>query len=98
SGMARNGETFYTSNLPGGGTDGLWAIDTGTNTLIGEAVDTPFAAPHNIVLPPNGQKLYLTHSSATSNRVTIYRLEGRIPVFHKELTVGLNPFGIVYAP
>ncbi|HXG68776.1 MAG TPA: hypothetical protein VNO70_27005 [Blastocatellia bacterium] len=98
AGMARHGRTFYTTNLPGGGTDGLFAIDTHTNTVIGEAVDTPFAAPHNIALTPNSRKLYLTHSSATSDKVTVYNLEARLPAFHKEVTVGLNPFGIAYVP
>jgi YVTN family beta-propeller protein len=98
AGMARNGHTFYTSNFPGGGSNALYAIDTDTNTLVGEAVDTPFATPHNIVLTPSGRFLYLTHSSATSNKVTIYKIAGRIPVYYKEVTVGFNPFGIAYAP
>lgn len=98
AGMSRNGETFYTTNLPGGGNDGLWAIDTQSNAAIATPVDTPFASPHNIALTPNGRKLYLTHSSATSNKVTVYKLVDRIPVFHKELTVGLNPFGITHVP
>lgn len=98
AGMAQNGKTFYTTNLPGGGSDALWAIDTDTNTVICEAVGTPFAAPHNIALTPNGRKLYLTHSIATSNKVTIYKLVNRVPVYYKEVSVGLNPFGIVHVP
>jgi DNA-binding beta-propeller fold protein YncE len=98
AGMARSGATFYTTNLPGGGIDGIWTIDTRTNSVVTDPLDTPFAAPHNIALTPDGSKLYLTHSAATLNKVTIYRLEERIPVFHKEVTVGFNPFGIAYIP
>jgi DNA-binding beta-propeller fold protein YncE len=72
TGMLPLGRVFYTTNLPGGGTDGLYAINTRTNTIIG-STDTPYAVPHNVVVTLNG-KLFLTHSGATSDRVTIYRV------------------------
>lgn len=99
AGMARNGKRFYTTNLPGGGIDGLFAIDTDTNTIIG-VTDTPFAVPHNIALTPNSKKLYVTHSGATSNKVTIYTVSNRnpVPVLSGEVTVGFNPFGLAYVP
>jgi len=100
AGMPRNGQTFYTTNLPGGGVEGLFAIDTRSNAVIGEAVDTPFPVPHNIALTPNGRKLYVTHSGATADKVTIYtvsKLDG-LPVFSGEATVGLNPFGLAFVP
>jgi hypothetical protein len=108
AGMASDGETFYTTNFPGGGRDGLWTIDTSTNTVAGEALDTPFAVPHNIALVPDrgiffpndrgARKLYLTHSGATANKVTVYKLRGNLPVYHREITVGFNPFGLAYVP
>lgn len=98
AGMARNGKTFYTTNLPGGGQDGLFAIDTRRNTVIGQAVDVPFAVPHNIALTPNNKLLYVTHSGASADKVTIYRIDRktRLPVFIKDVTVGLNPFGLSF--
>lgn len=98
AGMVRNGKTFYTTNLPGGGENGLFAIDTAANVVIGEPVDTPFAAPHNIALTPNGLKLYVTHSGGPSDKVTVYSASRNdpTPVFLTELTVGLNPFGLAY--
>ena len=100
AGMTRNGKVFYTTNLPGGGMDGLFAIDTRTNTTIGEGVDTPYAVPHNIALTPNGDKLFVTHSGGTADKVTIYTTKGNNPrpVFSGEVTVGLNPFGLAYVP
>lgn len=100
AGMTVNGETFYTTNLPGGGTDGLFAIDTRTNTVVGDPVDTPYPVPHNIVLTPTGQKLFLTHSGADSDRVTVYdvRRPDPKPIFAKDVLVGLNPFGLDYVP
>ena len=98
AGMTPNGKVFYTTNLPGGGTDGLFAIDTNTNAVIGSA-DTPFAVPHNIVVTKN-DKLFLTHSGNTSDKVTIYAVSTNepIPTLIGEVTVGLNPFGLAYVP
>lgn len=100
AGMAADGHTFYTTNFTGGGTDGLWAINTHTHSIVGEAVDTPFAVPHNLALTPgwNNRKLYVTHSGATASQVTVYKLKGRQPVFHKTIAVGFNPFGLTYVP
>lgn len=72
-------------------------------------IDTPFATPHNIALTPGrgffftkdhgaGRKLYLTHSGATANKVTVYKLKNNIPEFHREITVGFNPFGLAFVP
>jgi DNA-binding beta-propeller fold protein YncE len=97
AGMARNGQTFYTTNIAGGGSNGLFVIDTKTNTLIGGGINTPFAMPHNIVLTPSGHKLYLGHSGGASDKVTVYKIVQRLPVLEGTITVGgLNPFGIAY--
>ena len=96
--MTHNGKVFYATNLPGGGVDGLFAIDTKTNTVIGSA-DTPFAVPHNVVVTRN-DKLFVTHSGATADKVTIYNVttSDPVPELRGEVTVGLNPFGIAYVP
>jgi DNA-binding beta-propeller fold protein YncE len=98
AGMTRNGKTFYTANLPGGGANALFAIDTGTNSLAGSPVDSPYPVPHNIAITNNGKKLFLTHSGATSDKVTVYGIgqNSPIPVFETEVTVGLNPFGLAF--
>ena len=97
--MRRDGRVLYTTNLPGGGLGGLVAIDTRRNVVIGEA-DTPFAVPHNIALTPNGKKIYVTHSGATADKVTVYTASRRapVPVFLGDVTVALNPFGLAYVP
>jgi DNA-binding beta-propeller fold protein YncE len=100
AGMARDGQVFYTTNLPGGGAQGLFAIDTATNTIIGPATDTPYPVPHNIALTPDSNTLFLTHSGATADKVTIYSASQKnpLPVLVSEVTVGLNPFGLAYVP
>jgi DNA-binding beta-propeller fold protein YncE len=100
--MTANGQTFYTTNFSGGGVDGLFAIDTQTNVVLG-AWDTGnpvIPGPHNIVLTPNGKKLYLTHSGATANQVSIYGVSklDATPTLINTVTVGLNPFGLTYVP
>lgn len=99
AGMRLDGRFFYTTNLPGGGTNGLVAIDTQSNTVLG-AVDTPYPVPHNIALTPDGEKLYLTHSGGAADKVTIYTASNQAPVptHAGEATVGLNPFGLAYVP
>jgi DNA-binding beta-propeller fold protein YncE len=100
AGMALNGRFFYTANLPGGGTDALFTIDTETNTVVGMGVDSPYPVPHNIALTQSGRKLFLTHSGGTSDKVTIYSASASDPVpeYVTEVTVGLNPFGLTYVP
>ena len=99
AGMARNGKTFYTTNLPGGGTDGLIAIDPRTNSVI-DSWDTPFAVPHNIALSPNGKKVYITHSGATSSEVSVFERRNKNKPLLPVTTVitGLNPFGLAFVP
>lgn len=96
--MSPNGRVFYTTNLPGGGVDGLWAIDTRTGEVLGSA-DTAYAVPHNIAVT-RGNRLFLTHSGATSDTVTVYSVSATNPVPQPigEVTVGLNPFGLAYVP
>lgn len=98
AGMPLNGQVFYTTNLPGGGTDGLIAIDLRTNTILG-TTDTPYAVPHNIALTPAADKLYVTHSGGTADKVTIYEVGADdLPVLVGEVTVEFNPFGLSYVP
>ena len=101
AGMPFNGDTFYTTNLPNSGTDGLIAIDTATNSILA-AIDTPLPVPHNIALAPNvkaapyPQKLYITHSGATATAVSVYDVSGSAPSWIKTIETGLNPFGIAF--
>jgi YVTN family beta-propeller protein len=99
AGMRLDGRYFYTANLPGGGEDALFVIDTADLELVGEPVDTPYTVPHNIALTPSGRKLYLTHSGPNET-VTVYRTRGwnPVPEYLGEVTVGSNPFGLDYVP
>lgn len=97
AGMPVHGNIFYTSNISGGGADGLYAINTHTNEVIGSS-DTPYAAPHNIAFPTSAKKLYLTHSGGAADKVTVYKISQNnpLPELLGEITVGLNPFGLAF--
>jgi hypothetical protein len=98
AGMLQSGQTFYTTNLPGGGTDALFAIDTGTNQVVGDAANSPFPVPHNIAVTQNGRRLFLTHSGGTADKVSFYSISPSdpTPVLLGDVTVGLNPFGLAF--
>ncbi len=92
-----NGRIFYTANLPGGGTDALWAIDTHRDEIVGGPVDSPYPVPHNIALDRNGKALFLTHSGGSADKVTIYKAKRNGDMeYRAEVTVGINPFGLAY--
>jgi YVTN family beta-propeller protein len=100
AGMKRNGKVFYTTNLPGGGAQALWTINTRDGSFLAPPVDTPFGVPHNLALTPDGRKLYLTHSGPASTKVTVFTTSEKdpTPVHAATVDVGLNPFGLTYAP
>ncbi len=66
--------------------------------MIGEPVDANFPVPHNLVLDGRNRKLYVTHSGATADKVSVYTVSGNdpIPVLVGDVTVGLNPFGLEF--
>ncbi len=99
AGMPSHGKTFYTANLPGGGTDALWTLDTRSNELIGAPVDAPYSVPHNIALTRGGKKLYLTHSGP-NDKVSVYNSKRKkaAPTLIGEVTTGMNPFGLAWVP
>jgi YVTN family beta-propeller protein len=61
---------FVTTNISGGGTNAVFNIDTRTNEVL-DAADTAFPTPHNVALTPSGRLLYVTHSGAASNKVSV---------------------------
>jgi DNA-binding beta-propeller fold protein YncE len=99
AGMAPNGRRFYTTNITSAGPAGVYTINTLTNRRIGEAGDTGYPMPHNIAFTPNGQKFFMTHSGATSDKVTIHAIVNDAPpALVGEVSVGLNPFGLAVVP
>jgi DNA-binding beta-propeller fold protein YncE len=97
AGMTPDGSRFYSTNIAGGGGNGLLTIDTATNTVI-DTDSTAANTPHNVVVSPDGLQLFLTHSGPTNSTLSIFALAGSgspgDPVFDESVTVGLNPWGV----
>lgn len=98
--ISRNGQVVYTTNIAGGGVDALWALDTRTGEVVGEPADSPVPTPHNVVLTGNGRKVYVTHSGATADQVSVYEVSPSdpAPVLLTTVDAGLNPFGLEFVP
>jgi YVTN family beta-propeller protein len=98
AGMSPDGSRFYTTNIAGGGSNGLLTINTATSTIL-DTDSTAFNTPHNIVIAPDGLQLFLTHSGSTNSAVSIFYLAGAgspdNPAFNNSVTVGANPWGIL---
>jgi DNA-binding beta-propeller fold protein YncE len=97
-----DGQYLYTTNLPGGGDNGLFVIDTVTNQIVGDlnGVDTPFPVPHNVAVTNDGEHLFVTHSGASASAISVYSLDHpSLPVWQSSVDgQGLNPFGLAYVP
>jgi DNA-binding beta-propeller fold protein YncE len=98
AGMALSGQQFYTTDFTSTSANGLYAIDTGTNQVVGRT-DTPFSTPHNIAVTSGGRKIYVTHSGANSN-VSVYVVNRQDPTprFFRTVATGQNPFGLAFVP
>ena len=96
--IPRSGDVLYVTNLPGAS---LFTIDLDTNAILGAPVPTGgVPTAHNLVATKNGRKLYVTHSGAMADQVTVYTIskQNPRPVLAGAITVGLNPFGLAFVP
>jgi DNA-binding beta-propeller fold protein YncE len=99
--LTSSGAIFYTTNIAGGGTNALYAIDTATLGLAGPGTpdNTSFATPHNIALSLDNQRLYVTHSGAAATKVSIFDTSNPAdPVLVGAIDAQLNPFGLAAVP
>ncbi len=90
--MPGSGSYVYVSNISG---SELGVFETASNSQVGAPIPTPFPVPHNLAINATEDKLFVTHSGATANQLSIYSLNP-LPVFETTVTVGNNPFGLVY--
>lgn len=87
-----NPSNLFVTNISGAE---LYGLKTIGNSSI-NTVSTPVATPHNVVVNVSGTKMFVTHSGASADKVTVYKLQGNTIVYDSTLTVGTNPFGIAY--
>ena len=92
--LSHDESTFYTTNISDLGVDGLVSI-VPTTLSVNDSVGAPFSTPHNVITNLTDDWLYLTHSGAGNNRVSIYDVSNPAsPVFLTSVTTELNPYGI----
>ena len=85
---------MYLSNITG---SDLYTVNATTGAMHGSSVNAILGSPHNIVVNMAGDKMFVTHSGATSNKVSAYTISnGNIFSAGAEITTGINPFGIAY--
>ncbi len=92
-GINNSGTYLYVGNISEGGVNATYTVDLTTNTLVGSPVDAPFAAPHNYAVSDDDGLLYITHSGATNNQVSVYSLDPT-PTLVTTIMVENNPFGL----
>lgn len=87
------GEVFVT-NIAGGGADALWKLD-GRLSAVADTADTVPPVPHNLTVDDR-RRLWVTHSGATADQVSVVDLDegGFGPA--TTVTVGTNPFGLAF--
>lgn len=97
---AADGQYLYTTNISGGGDNGLFTIDTVTNEIVGDldGFNTPFATPHNLAVTNDGDRLFVTHSGADANAISVFSLDDpTLPEWESSVNgQGANPFGLAY--
>lgn len=91
--FSRRPGNVYITNISGAE---LYNLNGNSNQLIGNPVATPVATPHNAAVDALNKKLYITHSGATADKLTVYDLNGANISLKTTLTLGTNPFGIYY--
>jgi len=74
----------------------LYSIDPATSMAVGSPITTTDDKPHNLAVNEANDKLIVTHSGAAANTVSIYGLENGGITAQTSLTIGTNPFGLVY--
>lgn len=83
----------FVSSITEGGTEAVTRLDRRLRP--GPTLDTHFPVPHNLTVDDRGQ-LYVTHSGPLSNQVSVSRIRWRSFGQPKNVTVGVNPFGLAF--
>lgn len=90
-----NQRKLFVANIGGAQ---LYTIKASNNTQIGNAVATSDVIPHNIAVNRRGDKIFVTHSGMTANKLSTYSVtrSGAITADADLVTLETNPFGLAY--
>jgi DNA-binding beta-propeller fold protein YncE len=82
------------TNIAGGGTDAVWELNHRL-TAVEDVTDTSVPVPHNLTVD-NRRQVWVTHSGATADQVSVIQLNRRGFGSSATVTVGINPFGLAF--
>lgn len=91
--VTRRGEVLIT-NISGGGTDAVWELNSRLSRVV-DTTDTTVATPHNLTVD-NRRQVFVTHSGATADQVSVIDLDRQGFGAGQTVTVGTNPFGLAF--
>lgn len=86
-------KTVYVTNIS---MKKLYAINAATYSQNGATTDALEATPHNLVVNNDNTKLFVTHSGASANKVSIHTLSNSAIGAGTTIETGTNPFGLTY--
>lgn len=88
-----NENTIFVTNISGAQ---IYSINTIKDVLrAAPAASDP--VPHNLVVNKTASKVFVTHSGATANMLSVFDIGPREDLtFKTSLTIGTNPFGLAY--
>ena len=89
---------LYVSNVTSTtGVQALYTIDIDSFSIVpGSPVNTVLPHPHNVMSSIDDSKLFITHSNAGSESVSVYDITpSGIPINGRAVETGAIPFGIM---
>lgn len=91
---SENARHVYVTNIKEGGDNAVWALSGNGKRSFGSG-DTWYDVPHNLALDAAAKRLFVTHSGADNNQVTVMKIrEQESPIAVNHVKVGTNPFGL----
>lgn len=93
-GLVAHGSRVYVTNIAGRGNRAVWEFTQDGKRSFGSG-NTWFNTPHNVAPNARGTRLFVTHSGALNNHVSVMAVGGaNAPAVVNNIKVGVNPFGL----
>lgn len=93
--VSDRGEVLVT-NIAGGGVDAVFELGRRLSEVV-DTADTSAPVPHNLTVADRRQ-VFVTHSGATADLVSVIDLDQQGFGGQQLVTVGTNPFGLAFVP
>ncbi len=88
-----NQNHVFVANISGGQ---LISVNVSDSSVQGSPLAAQEATPHNLTVNEAGDKLFVSHSGPTANKLSRYSISGGTLSADGIVTIGTNPFGLAY--